>query len=57
MAQLNTSNFEDTGYSNTMVFTNKKGFAVILLDLNGNIVGSLTAIPSVNYESYGAVVK
>lgn len=59
MDQLNTSQtvFEDTSYSNTMIFSKKQGFAIILLDLNGQMVGSLTSIPHLGYESYGVVSK
>lgn len=45
-----------TSYSETMVFEgNKANFVVILLDLDGNSVGSLTYIHSSGYESYFAV--
>ena len=45
-----------TSYSATMVFEgNKANFAVALLDLNGNAIGSLTYIHSSGYESYGVV--
>ena len=49
-------NLQTTSYSNTMVFEgDKANFAVILLDLDGQPVGSLTRIPKHDFVSYGAV--
>lgn len=49
-------NLQTTSYSNTMIFEgNKANFAVILLDLDGQPVGSLTCIPKHDFVSYAAV--
>lgn len=51
-------NLQTTSYSNTMVFEgDKANFAVILLGLDGQPVGSLTCIPKHDFVSYGAVNK
>lgn len=46
-----------TVFINSMWFSHTPGFAVILLSLDGDIVGSVTCIPSLGYESYGPVNK